>query len=150
MATSDHVPVRSAPKLAAPSSHVVLQSRIVEHSSNYTSPASLVPKGGGNFHLVVLVDYVPQTENVVRDSSPIPDPESTFDCFLRVTDFSVVDANSASYGFSLSPRSRWHIPCGLFELVKVPVGVVSAGMLSHTDFSGVSVSDSCLMTLATR
>jgi len=108
MATSDLVPVRSAPRLAAPSSHVVLQSRVVEHSSNYTSPAFLVPKGGGNFHLVVLVDYVPQNENVVRDFSPLPDPESTFDCFLRVTDFSVLDTNSACYGLSLSPSGRWY------------------------------------------
>jgi hypothetical protein len=129
MATSDHVPVRSAPRLAATNSHVVLQSRIVEHSSNYTSPAFLVPKGGGNFHLVVLVDYVPQNENVVRDSSSIPDPESTFDCFLSVTGFSLPDTNSACYGVSLSPSSRWYTFCGLYEFVKVTVGVVSAGML---------------------
>ena len=129
MATSDHVPVRSAPRLATPNSHVVLQSRIVEYSSNDTSPAFLVPKGGGNFHLVVLVDYVPQNENVVRDSSPIPDPESTFNCFLSVTDFSLPDTNSTCYDVSLIPSSRWYTLCGLYEFVKVPVGVVSAGML---------------------
>jgi len=136
--------VRSAPRLAAPNSHVVLQSRIVEHSSNYTSPAFLVPKGDGNFHLVILVDFVPQNENLVRDSSPLPYPESTFDCFWSVTDFSLPDTNSACYGVSLSPSSRLYTLCGLYEFVKIPVGVVSAGM-----FPGASVSDSCLMTLAT-
>jgi len=149
MVTSDHVPVRSAPRLAAPSSHVVLQSGVVERSSNYTSPAFLVPKGGGSFLLVVLVDYIPQNENVVRDSSPLPDPESTFDCFLRVTDFSVLVKNSACYSSSLSPSGRWYTPCGLRIRKSSCRSYIRRNVVSQTDFSGASVSGSCLTALAT-
>lgn len=31
------------------------------------------------------------------DYSPLPDPESAFDCFLGQRDFSVLDANNACY-----------------------------------------------------
>jgi hypothetical protein len=66
--TSGHVPLRSSPRLVAPSGHGVLQTGIVEHSSNYTSPAFRVPKGGGKFHLVVRVDYGIQNETAICDA----------------------------------------------------------------------------------
>jgi hypothetical protein len=148
--TSDHVPVRSPRRLVAPSGHVLLQTGIVEHSSNYTGPAFLVPKGGGDFHMVVLVDYRTQNEAVVCDSSPLPDLERAFDCFLGMRDFSVLDTNSACYLIALSPRSRR--PLWFVRIRKSSCrSCIGLHVLSRklTDFSETSVSNSCLITLTT-
>jgi len=151
MATSDLVPVRSAPRLAAPSSHVVLQSRVVEQFQLH-QPGFPCSERRRQFSSGVTrrLRTVPQNENVVRDFSPLPDPKSTFDCFLRVTDFSVLDTNSACYGLSLSPSGRWYSTlCGLYEFVSSCRSCIRRHVVSQTVFSGASVSDSCLMTLAT-
>jgi hypothetical protein len=120
MDTSDHVPVRSPPRLVAPSRHVVLQARtVVERTCDHTSPAFLVPRGG-NSHLVVVVDCRTQNEIVVCDSSPLPNLESAFDCFLGVRYFSVPYLNSACYQITLKPRSRRYSNC-LYDFVEVSV-----------------------------
>ena len=99
--------------------------------SPYASPAFLVPKCDGGFHLVV--DYRKVNAKVVFDSYPMPTIEQALDQFSGASVFSVLDLNSAYYQIPLSEQSRrvtaFCTPFGLFEFNKLPMGisVVSQG-----------------------
>jgi hypothetical protein len=104
----------------------LLKKGVVRPSkSPYASPAFLVPKRDGSFHMVV--DYRRVNDKIIFDSYPMPTIEQAFEQFGGAAVFSVLDLNSAYCQIPLSVRSRrvtaFCTPFGLFEFNKLPMGV---------------------------
>jgi hypothetical protein len=104
----------------------LLEQGVVRPSkSPYASPAFLVPKNGGGFHLVV--DYRKVNAKVVFDSYPMPSIDQAFKQSGGAAVFMVLDLNSAYYQIPLSCKSRgvtaFCMPFGLFEFNKLPMGI---------------------------
>jgi transposase InsO family protein len=104
----------------------LLAQGTVKHSkSPYASPAFLVPKGKGEYRLVV--DYRKLNAKIRFDSYPLPTIDQAFEQFAGANIFSVLDLNSAYFQIPLSTRSRritaFCTPFGLYEFCKVPMGI---------------------------
>jgi hypothetical protein len=103
----------------------LLDKGVVRSSSQYASPAFLVPKPHGGYRMVV--DYRLLNREVVFDAFPMPTVEHAFADFHNAKVFSVLDLNSAYYQIPLSAKSRkataFCTPFGLFEFNKLPMGV---------------------------
>jgi len=103
----------------------LLEQWVVQPSkSPYTSPAFLVPKGGGGYRMEV--DYRKVNAKIVFDSYPMT-VEQAFEQFGGAVVFSVLYLNSAYYQSPLSCNSRrvtaFCTPFGLFEFKKLPTGI---------------------------
>jgi hypothetical protein len=94
-------------------------------SSQYASPAFLVPKPHGGYRMVV--DYHLLNKKVVFDAFPMPTVEHAFADFHNAKVFSMLDINLAYYQIPLSAKS-WRatafcVPFGLFKFNKLPMGI---------------------------
>ncbi|PNF41459.1 hypothetical protein B7P43_G13385 [Cryptotermes secundus] len=104
----------------------LLQKGVVcKSTSQYASPAFLVPKSSGGYGMVV--DYHLLNKKVRFDAFPMPSIELAFSNFQGAEVFSILDLNSAYYQIPLSAKSRkvtaFSTPFGLFEFTKHPMGI---------------------------
>ena len=131
---TDNVPVRSRPYQCSPPRLKILRGIVQDlldkgvirkSSSQYASPAFLVPKPHGDYRMVV--DYRLLNRKVVFDAFPMPMVEHAFADFQNAKVFSVLDLNSAYYQIPLTAKSRkataFCTPFGLFEFNKLPMGI---------------------------
>lgn len=131
----DDIPVRtpayqcSPPRLKALRNIIndLLAKGVIKPStSNYASPAFLVPKGRPNDYRMV-VNYQKLNQKVVFDSYPVPAIENAFLHFQGAKYFSVLDLNSAYYQVPLSEESAraaaFVTPFGLFQPCRTPMGL---------------------------
>ena len=134
---TDTTPVRSHPfslppakaKILQDSVSSLIQQGVVEAStSQWASPAFLIPKRDKGWRLVV--DYRKLNGKVQVDPYPTPSVEHAFQYLSEAKVFSILDLNSAFNQIPLSESSKKYTafvtPFGLFQYTRLPFGFVNS------------------------
>lgn len=104
----------------------LLDQKVIQPStSNYSSPAFLIPQGENKQRLVI--DYRQLNKKIVPESIPLPDIHGAFHYFSKAKVFTIMDLNSAFNQIPLSAESRkvtaFATPFMLYEFLRVPFGI---------------------------
>lgn len=134
---NDSTPVRSHPfslppakaKILQDSVSSLIQQGVVEAStSQWASPAFLIPKRDKGWRLVV--DYRKLNGKVQVDPYPTPSVDHAFQYLSDAKIFSILDLNSAFNQIPLSDTSKKYTafvtPFGLFQYTRLPFGFVNS------------------------
>ena len=101
---------------------------IQKSRSSYSSPCVVVRKKDGSMHL--CIDYRELNNKTVADRHPIPRIQETLESFFGQKWFSTLDQGKAYHQGFIHPSSRpltaFVTPWGLYEWVRVPMGLKNA------------------------
>ena len=101
---------------------------IRESNSPWCARALLVPKKDGSTRMVI--DYTALNNRTIKDKHPLPNIQAMFQQLEGATYFSSLDLASGYYQFSMRPsdieRTAFATPDGLFEFVRMPMGLSNA------------------------
>lgn len=131
--------VRSRPYQLAPPKNQLLQKHIQqlldngvirESTSEYASPAFLVPKKDGATRLVV--NYKALNKGLTLEATPTPNVETAFNHLGQAKYFTLIDLNSAYHQIPLDEESKKYTafctPNKLYEYNYVPFGISNGSM----------------------
>ena len=124
----------SPPKMTQMREHIndLLQKGIVKPSSSqYASPAFLVPKKGGKTRMVV--DYRKINSIIDLEATPMPTIESAFQHLGQARWFSLLDLNQAYNQIPLDEESKKYTsfvtPWAQYQFEFLPFGLASGSMV---------------------
>lgn len=110
----------------------LLDKGVIEQStSQYASPAFLVPKSNGKQRMVV--DYRKLNHKIEIESIPLPDLHSAFHWFGKAKIFTTIDLNAAYHQIPLSkdskPITSFCVPWNLYQFNRVPFGLATGAQV---------------------
>lgn len=122
------------PKMELMRQHIadLLQKGVIRQSSSqFASPAFLVPKKGGKTRMVV--DYRGLNSILCLDNQPMPTLESAFQHLSSAKWFTVLDLNQAYNQIPLAEESKQYTafvtPWAQFEFNMLPFGIASGSLV---------------------